>query len=153
MNCPPVYGLTDTLWGYSVHFVTMKHKTLHLLSVLAFVFVNVVCPCVSASMLPADAGEHGQHQHHETPAEAPAVADCLHSECPDCSSAVGLSCETQILVPGSVVKTDLDDDAPLLLTGVPAPLIKPQLQATGPPDHVGWFAAVSPVSRFDLQLK
>lgn len=127
----------------------MKHKALHLLIALTFVFVNLVCPCASASMMSVDVGEHGQHQHHEAPADS----DCPHSQCPDCNSALAVTCDTGALVPSTLVKTNLDNDTPLLVASVVEPFIKPHLLSTGPPGYVRWHLATSPVKRFDLQLK
>ena len=149
MHILRINELTGTLWGYRVLHVMMQHKALHLLTALTFVFVNLVCPCASASMMSADEGEHGQHQHHESPAES----DCPHSQCPDCNSAVAGSCDTGALVPSLLVKTDLDNDTPVIVASVDEAFHKPYLLSTGPPGYVSWHPPSSPVSRYDSQLK
>lgn len=127
----------------------MQHKALHLLTALTFVFVNLVCPCASASMTAADEGEHGQHQHHEAPAES----DCPHSQCPDCNSALAVSCDTGALVPSKLVKTDLDNDTLVIVASVKEPINKPLLLSTGPPGFDSWHPSSSPVNRYDSQLE
>lgn len=149
MHILRINELTDTLWGYRVLHVMMQHKALHLLTALTFVFVNLVCPCASASMMSADEGEHGQHQHHEMPAES----DCPHSQCPDCNSALAVSCDTGALVPSTLVKTDLDNDTPIIAASVNEPFHKPYLHSTGPPGYVSWHPPSSPISRYDSQLE
>ena len=149
MHILRINELTDTLWGYRVLHVMMQYKALHLLAALTFVFVNLVCPCASASMVSADEGEHGQHQHHEAPAEM----DCPHNQCPDCDSAIAGVCDTGALVPSKLVKTDLDNDTPVIVAFVNEPLHQLDLLSTGPPGYVSWHPPSSPVSRYDSQIE
>ncbi len=129
-------------------------KALHLLTALTFVFVNLVCPCASASMTTADEAGHGAHQHHETPANAPAESDCPHGECPDCNSAMAVSCDTGALIPtATIVKIDLEDDSPVLLASNSLQTNRATLLSTGPPGYVSWHPSASPVSRYDSQLE
>jgi hypothetical protein len=142
--------LTDTLWGYTVLYVMRNQKALHLLTALTFVFVNLVCPCASASMTTTGEVELGSHQHHEAPADS----DCPHRECPDCKSAVVVSCDTGALIPSSSVsKLDLDDDSPILLTSNSFRIVETPHLSTGPPGYLSWHPSASPVSRYDSQIE
>ena len=127
-----------------------NHSALHLFAALTFVFVNLVCPCASASMITADEAEHGSHQHHEAPVDT----DCPHRECPDCNTAMAVSCDTGELIPtATVVKLVLEDDSPVALASNILPVAEATLLSTGPPEYISWRPSASPVSRYDLQLE
>jgi len=128
----------------------VQRKALHILIATAFVFVNLVCPCASVSASPETQGQ--QHQHHEAPADS----DCPHKQCPDCNSALAVSCEQGALVSHSphLTKVDLDDDdnqLDAIVTSQPAR--PPSYSSTGPPYPHLVFVAESPVRRHDLQLE
>lgn len=137
--------------GVYVHFMMAQTRALHFLVATAFVFVNLLCPCVSVAAS-AQSEEQQHHQLHEMPADS----DCQHQQCPDCNSEVVISGDQLALVspsPGSY-KINLDDDDAQDYADLNDAHHRPRASPpTGPPYAVIAFAADSPVRRHDLQLK
>lgn len=128
----------------------VSQKALHLLTALTFVFVNLICPCASASMMATGEAEQSSHQHHEAPADS----GCLLSECPDCNSATAVNCETNVLIPSSTVsKVDLDNDSSILLASNSVQIDETPHLSTGPPGYLSWHPYASPISRYDSQIE
>ena len=147
---------------------------LHLFLAATLVFVNLACPCGSASASMSMNGaiptsialsvvedQHSQHrQVQESATLDQAQNDCPHeftdNQCPDCTSYLAVSCDDSALtLPASkLVKVGPDDDSSQMLASLPLAFLPlPVPVSTRPPHQAAAFFAESPVQRHDRQLK
>lgn len=147
---------------------------LHLFLAATLVFVNLACPCGSASASMSMNGaiptsialsvvedQHSQHrQVQESATLDQAQNDCPHeftdNQCPDCTSYLAVSCDDSALtLPASkLVKVGPDDDSGQMLASLPLTFLPlPVPISTRPVHRATAFFAESPVQRHDRQLK
>lgn len=147
---------------------------LHLFLAATLVFVNLACPCGSASAsmsmngaIPTSVAlsvvedQHSQHrQVQESATLDQAQNDCPHeftdNQCPDCTSYLAVSCDDSALtLPASkLVKVGPDDDSGQMLASLPLAFLPlPVPVSTRPAHQAAAFFAESPVQRHDRQLK
>ena len=147
---------------------------LHLFLAATLVFVNLACPCGSASAsmsmngaIPTSVAlsvvedQHSQHrQVQESATLDQAQNDCPHeftdNQCPDCTSYLAVSCDDSALtLPASkLVKVGPDDDSGQMLASLPLTFLPlPVPISTRPVHRATAFFAESPVQRHDRQLK
>ena len=147
---------------------------LHLFLAATLVFVNLACPCGSASASMSMNGatptsielsvvedQHSQHrQVQESATLDQAQNDCPHeftdNQCPDCTSYLAVSCDDSALtLPASkLVKVGPDDDSGQMLASLPLTFLPlPVPISTRPVHQATAFFAESPVQRYDRQLK
>ena len=147
---------------------------LHLFLAATLVFVNLACPCGSASASMSMNGaiptsialsvvedQHSQHrQVQESATLDQAQNDCPHeftdNQCPDCTSYLAISCDDSALtLPASkLVKVGPDDDSGQMLASLPLTFLPlPVPISTRPVHRATAFFAESPVQRHDRQLK
>ena len=149
---------------------------LHIFLAATLVFVNLACPCGSASASMSMNGatptsielsvvedQHSQHQHRQGQESATldqAQNQCPHeftdNQCPDCTSYLAVSCDDSALtLPASkLVKVGPDGDSGQMLASLPLTFLPlPVPISTRPPHQAAAFFAESPVQRHDRQLK
>ncbi len=150
--------------------MNVPKSVLHLFLAATLVFVNLACPCASASASPVanvtGEGMHAQHQMHGSGAGLDqaqqvdqAQNQCPHeftdNQCPDCSSALAMSCdESALTMPTSKLLKIEPDDSSVQIASIPPyylPMPVP-ISAGSPPQAIAWEIE-SPVQRHDRQLK
>ena len=152
----------------------LPKSILHLFLAATLVFVNLACPCGSASASMSMNGaiptsialsvvedQHSQHrQVQESATLDQAQNDCPHeftdNQCPDCTSYLAVSCDDSALtLPASkLVKVGPDDDSGQMLASLPLTFLPlPVPISTRPVHRATAFFAESPVQRHDRQLK
>ena len=156
--------------------MAVPKSILHLFLAATLVFVNLACPCGSASASMSMNGapptsielsvveeQHSQHQHRQGQESATldqAQNQCPHeftdNQCPDCTSYLAVSCDDSALtLPASkLVKVGPDADSGQMLASLPLAFLPPPVPISTRLLHQATaFFVESPVQRHDRQLK